>query len=114
VAFKSDYAAKRTWDPDPGWEIFDVTKGPDYPTFVLRHPTRPAIQFWGETLVIEDMPGVTPLGHPMRRKVFKVHDINGPPRNASEEQKNLIEQALFAYGGRHNGPCGPVEVLYVD
>ncbi|MEZ5995194.1 MAG: hypothetical protein R3C25_05525 [Hyphomonadaceae bacterium] len=115
VAFQSDYKMKRTWDPDSGWELFDETTGPGYSRFILRHATQAPIQFWGETLSIENTGGRTSNGHLECRQVFKVHAVNGCVGAAAvERERDLIEGALGAYGSANNGPLGPVEVIFSD
>lgn len=64
MAFKSDYEAKRTLDSETGWELFDVTQGPDFPHFELRHPEQRTISFWCKTISRERVDGVTARGGP--------------------------------------------------
>src|SRR5262249_37244337 len=106
------YNARRTWDPETGWELFNVTTGPDYPTFELRHPSRGTIKFQGETVSSTKTGERTSEGYPMRHAVFRVFFLNGRTRDAHDEQKRFIAEALNAYGASHNGPTGPVDVIY--
>jgi hypothetical protein len=115
MAFRSDFKAARTWDPDTGWELFETPVGPGYPSFILRHPNQPPIEFWGAILSTENIEGTTPSGQPLRRTVFEVRAVNERPGSqATEMERRLIDDALFAFGALHNGPIGPVDVLYAD
>lgn len=114
MAFKSDYEAKRTWDPDSGWELYNMTRGPpEYLKFLLRHPTEPSIEFVVKVIAVERIDGQGSRGQPLFKSTVEVKSVNARVGDrASEGQRHLIEEALYAYGVLHNGPSGPVDVRY--
>lgn len=109
MAFRSDRAAKRTWDPETGWELFEVPRHPGM--FELRHPTNAPIQFWREIVSVEKIEegGVTRWLQNVRVK--RVNERTGD--RATPMERQLIEAALLAYGVVHNGPTGPINATYV-
>lgn len=115
MAFKSDSHARRTWDPETGWELIEKTVGPGYPTFLLQHPQHSSVEFWGRVLSSENISGVGRHGGPLCRTVFEVRSVAGyPGARATKDQRELIEAALAAFGALHNGPIGPLEVIYAE
>lgn len=110
MAFQSDYKAKRTWDPDSGWELFDVTREPGYPAYELRHPRSQTLNFWCKRLALERVEGETHLGHPRyaRKEHVNFMSAQQPP----QAERQLIHDALNAYGFMHNGPVGPLELTW--
>lgn len=110
MAFQSDYEAKRTWDPDSGWELFRVTRGPDYPAYELRHPKSQSLNFWCKRLALERVEGETHLGHPRYARKEHVHFMSAHLPSLAERQ--LIHDALNAFGSLHNGPLGPLELTW--
>ncbi len=110
MAFKSDYEAKRTLDSETGWELFDVTQGPDFPHFELRHPEQRTISFWCKTLSRERVDGVTARGGPRYRQSKRVTVMSSEAVSAGEMM--LIQQALEAFGFLHDGPIGPIELTF--
>jgi hypothetical protein len=110
MAFQSDYKAKRTWDPDSGWELFDVTRGPGHPAYELRHPNSQTLSFWCKRLALERVEGETHLGHPRYARKEHVNVMSVKPPSGAERQ--MIHDALNAYGSLHNGPLGPLELSW--
>jgi hypothetical protein len=111
MPFKSDYGAKRTFDSESGWELFDVTMGPDFPHFELRHPQHPTISFWCKRIAREQVEGTTARGAPKYSRTVQVTLMSS--RLVSAEQKSLIQDALDAYGMLHDGPIGPLKLTFV-
>lgn len=108
VTFVSDFKALRTYDPESGWELFGVPEGLEYKHYVLRHPTKPAIEFWGARSR-EAIDGSVPDG--VTRRVFRVLGVGElMPAQVNEETKDLIEAALQAFGLIHDGPVGQLRV----
>ncbi len=112
MAWKSNFQARRTWDPDTGWELFDVTTGPGYPTFELRKNGGAGVRFQGEPLSSTKTGERTAVGHPMNDRGFRVFFLNGRPMDVPPETRHLVQDALYAFGTFHNGPNGPVEVIF--
>lgn len=110
MAFQSDYKALRTWDPDSGWELFDVRRGPGYLAYELRNPRSPTLNFWCKALALERVEGETHLGHPRYARKEHVHFMSA--QLPSQTEKQLIQDALNAYGSLHNGPLGPLELTW--
>lgn len=110
MAFKSDYPSKRTWDPDEGWELFDVTSGPEHKNFELRHNERGTLYFWCVKVALESIEGVTDLGHRKLAQTIRVNFMSA--KGPTEEERQLVHDALCAFGYLHNGPLGPLRLIW--
>lgn len=110
MAFQSDFKAMRTWDPDSGWELFDVTCGPGYPAYELRRPKSQTLSFWCKRLALERVEGETHLGHPRFARREHVNFMSA--QTPSQAERQMIYDALNAYGSLHNGPLGPLELTW--
>jgi hypothetical protein len=110
MAFQSDKVAFRTWDPDTGWELKWVTKGPDYPTFELWHPKNGMLRFCHEVVWQVRIDGVTADGAPRHHRRLCIHAERA--ERESEEERARIHAALDAFGGFYSGSLGPLELQF--
>lgn len=109
MAFIADMKARRTWDPESGWELFDVTDGPSYPHYELRHANHPTLRFW---CVLVSREPISEIGKPTYHKVMRVRLMSASP--AAEKERQLIHAALLAFGYFHNGPSGSLDLKFED
>ena len=102
----------RTWDPDTGWELVSVEKVAGLEKFRLSHPERDIIEFSGDYFEALKLPETNALGKHLVLRRFELYTWRTNSSMEVEKQKELIKQALTAFGIVYNGPIGPVEIVF--
>lgn len=121
MAFRSDLEARRTWDPDSGWELTAqpamFVKDGETDNFWLRHPEEGHL--WVQGRVASSTPlGPDATGKKRFARVYRVTSMGfyfedrGRRRKPMPEHKRLFVEALDHFGVFHNGPVGPLEVIF--
>lgn len=115
MSFVSDHAAFRTFDPESGRELLEISssRGQTF-HFQLAHPKGVAFRFGADLQSVTDTGENGEDGKPLAIKTWRVfYLVDPPPPLTRDEQEALIHDALHGFGVIHNGPSGSTNVSFV-